>query len=109
VDNRRNLISYEVAWGKRDTNELDLVERQNGFVNVVGHGARNETTMLAWTDDGNLVASQNGTSFATLNGMVIGDTNNRLLHAYTTTIIESEVSRLRLATLDKMPVGSVLV
>ncbi|KAE9378538.1 hypothetical protein N431DRAFT_554693 [Stipitochalara longipes BDJ] len=86
-----------------------LQDRQAGFVNIVGHGTRNATTKLAWTEDGNLVASQNGTLFATLNGNVIGDTNGRFLHYYELSMGLSEISRLRLASLDMMPVGSVLL
>jgi hypothetical protein len=112
-------IQYAATWGKREVKDRNkrwleatrtvLEKRQAGFVNVVGHGTRNSTTMLAWTQDGNLVASQNGTLFATLGGNVIGDTNGRFLHYYELWMGEAEVSRLRLADLDMMPVGSVLV
>jgi hypothetical protein len=101
---KRDLGMKEV--GERG---LRVEERQAGFVNIMGSATKNSTIMLAWEDDGNLVASQNGTLFATLGGNVIGDTNGRLLHFYETTMGLSEISRLRLASVDKMPVGSILV
>jgi hypothetical protein len=85
------------------------VRQQPGFVNVVGHDARNVAVMLAWAEDGNLLASSDGSLFATLNGAVIGDTNGRLLHYYEPPMAASGISRLRLASVDKTPIGSVLV
>jgi len=66
---------------------------------------------LSWADDGNLIIDNDGTraDFATANGFVVGDTAGRLLHLYDTTMKSLGVSRLRLARLEMMPIGSVLV
>jgi hypothetical protein len=73
------------------------------------HDLKNRSTHLSWSDDGNLVASTTGNTFSSLNAYFVGDTNNRLLHLYSDTMTSLGVSRLRLASLDAMPVGSVLV
>jgi len=74
------------------------------------HDLKNRTTHLAWADDGNLIASTTGNSFSSLNGYFVGEgTNNRLLHLYSGTMATLGVSRLRLASLDAMPIGSILV
>jgi hypothetical protein len=73
------------------------------------HDLKNRSTHLSWSDDGNLVASTTGNTFSSWNGYFIGDTNNHLLHMYSDTMASLGVSRLRLASLDAMPVGSVLV
>jgi hypothetical protein len=66
---------------------------------------------LSWADDGNLIVDNDDTrsSFATSNGFVVGDTAGRLLHLYEPMMKSVGVSRLRLASLEMMPVGSVLV
>jgi hypothetical protein len=73
------------------------------------HDLKNHSTHLSWSGDGNLVASTTGNAFSSWNGYFVGDTNNRLLHMYSDTMASLGVSRLRLASLDAMPVGSVLV
>lgn len=50
-----------LAW-----KHLNLEGRQSGFLDVDEYSVRNVTTMMAWAADGNLIASQNGTSFVTL-------------------------------------------
>jgi len=66
---------------------------------------------LSWAEDGNLVVDNDDTraNFATSNGFVVGDTAGRLLHLYEPMMRSLGVSRLRVASLDMMPVGSVLV
>jgi hypothetical protein len=65
---------------------------------------------ITWAADGNLLASNTpGSAFSSVNGSIIGDTDGRLLHLYSDTMQNLGVSRLRLASLDEMPLTSVPV
>lgn len=72
----------------------------------------NTSMALSWADDGNLIVDGDVSRsfFSSMNNYVIGDsTGQRFLHLYADTLASLGVSRLRLATLDAMPLQSVLV
>jgi hypothetical protein len=71
--------------------------------------AINGTTFISWAADGNLIVTNASNSFSSLDGNIVGDTESRLLHLYNDTIADQGVSRLRLASLDLMPLTSILV
>jgi hypothetical protein len=69
-------------------------------------------TTLSWADDGNLIVDGDSTrsNFSSIDHYIIGDSSgNRFLHIYNDTLASIGVSRLRLASLDAMPLQSVLV
>jgi hypothetical protein len=72
----------------------------------------NTSMALFWADDGNLIVDGDNSRalFSSINNYIIGDsTGQRFLHLYADTLASLGVSRLRLATLDAMPLQSVLV
>lgn len=71
--------------------------------------AINGTTFVSWAADGNLIVSNTSNTFSSLDGNIVGDTESRLLHLYSDTIADQGVSRIRLASLDLMPLTSILV
>jgi len=99
-ETRSQLNSARKIKNKRTTPTLQ---------SSTAHDLKNRSTHLSWSGDGNLVASTTGNAFSSWNSYFVGDTGNRLLHMYSDTMASLGVSRLRLASLDAMPVGSVLV
>jgi hypothetical protein len=99
---------------------LDLVKRAEPLPRSASPAILSQTSIysnqdsslfLSWTDDGNLAIDLDTSraSFTmTSTGTVVGDSQNRLLHLYSDTL-SSGISRLRLARLEHMPKGSVLV
>lgn len=90
------------------------VMKRQGTIAEVKISVLNATvpTTLSWADDGNLIVDGDSTrsNFSSINNYIIGDgSGNRLLHIYNDTLASLGVSRLRLATLDAMPLQSVLV
>ncbi|KAL9036083.1 MAG: hypothetical protein Q9214_006293, partial [Letrouitia sp. 1 TL-2023] len=92
-----------------DLTATTAASTENNGVSYTPLTDRDGKLQLTSSDSGSLSLSPvsstpvPGTVFASYNGMIVADSQDRLLHYYAPTMTAYGVSRLRVATLDHMP------